>query len=71
MRRPRCFVFDQQLRVCEVLTLSKPKRTVTPYIICISTCPCLLHTTGQSFNGAKLKYKISNPIHVILNNVKH
>lgn len=28
--RSRCFVFDRQLRVCEVLTLSIPKRTVTP-----------------------------------------
>ena len=32
MRRSRCFVLDQQLRVCEVLTLSKPKRTVTPFL---------------------------------------
>ena len=41
MRRSRCFVFWQLCSNCQILTLSKPKRTVTPYMyICLpNLCP--------------------------------
>ena len=38
MRRFRCLVFDQQLRVCEVLTLSKPSVQLRLHYICMC-CP--------------------------------
>ena len=32
MRRSRCFVFDNLCMNCQILTASKPKRTVTPFM---------------------------------------
>ena len=44
----RCFVIDQQLRVCEVLTLSKPKRTVTPFMY---ICPFFASTLPRGLSA--------------------
>ena len=54
MRRSRCFVLDQQLRVCEVLTLSKPKRTVTPYTVCMSAQPLPIGASGMGIDVTKV-----------------
>ena len=54
MRRSRCFVLDQQLRVCEVLTLSKPKRTVTPYYVYMSAQPLPIGASGMGIDVTKV-----------------
>ena len=54
MRRSRCFVLDQQVRVCEVLTLSKPKRTVTPYTVCMSAQPLPIGASGMGIDVTKI-----------------
>ena len=41
MRRSRCFVFDEQLRVCEVLT--SQNQSVQLRLICIYVCPTSAH----------------------------
>ena len=60
MRRSRWFVLDQQLRVCEVLTLSKPKRTVTPYIY-MSAQPLPIEAFGMGIDDTKVTILYQNP----------
>ena len=44
MRRSHCFVLDNFCSSCQILTLSKPKRTVTPYMYI-----CLFNLCHRSF----------------------
>ena len=60
MRRSRCFVLDQQLRVCEVLTLSKPKRTVTPYYVYMSAQPLPIEASGIGIDDANITFLHQN-----------
>ena len=52
MRRSRCFVFDEQLRVCEVLT--SQNQSVQLRLICIYVCPTSAH---RGFRYGYRRYK--------------
>ena len=52
MRRSRCFVFDEQLRVCEVLT--SQNQSVQLRLICIYVCPTSAH---RDFRYGYRRYK--------------
>ena len=53
MRRSRCFVFDEQLRVCEVLT--SQNQSVQLRLICIYVCPTSAHR-GFRYGNRRYKY---------------
>ena len=55
MRRSRCFVFDEQLRVCEVLT--SQNQSVQLRLICIYVCPTSAH---RGFRYGYRRYKGNN-----------